>query len=112
MSSNFPHRFVDGTNASIAVSYNAGGTAHFDCANPDGTGGSSIDSGLLSDGDPDNDGPRWAGYGLDHYYAQDEWSYVVDQHIDLEGYTPRETFLTLTLMTCQSRSFTSSAPMP
>ncbi len=86
MSSNFPHRFVDGTNASIAVSYNAGGTAHFDCANPDGTGGGQVlTPGLLSDGDPDNDGPRWAGYGLDHYYAQDEWSYVVDQHIDLEG---------------------------
>ena len=87
MSSNFPHRFVDGTNASIAVSYNAGGSDHFDCANPDGTGGGQVlTPDLLNDASPDNDGPRWSGkYGFDHHYAQDEWSYIVDQHIDLEG---------------------------
>ncbi len=87
MTSNFPHQFVDTTNASIAVSYDPPGSDHFDCANPNGTGGGQVlTPGLLSDGDPNNDGPRWPGtWGLEQYYAQDEWSYIVDQHVDLTG---------------------------
>ncbi len=83
----FPHQFVDTTNASIAVSYDPPGSGHFDCANPDGTGGGQVlTPGLLSDGDPNNDGPRWNGkWGFNLPYAQDEWSYMPDNQIDLTG---------------------------
>ena len=80
----FPHQFVDTTNASIAISYDAGGSAHFDCANPDGTGGGQVlTPGLLSDGNPNNDGPNRAHHGHTIPFAQDEWSYLPTKQIDL-----------------------------
>lgn len=82
----FPHQFVDTTNASIAISYDAGGSTHFDCANPDGTGGGQVlTPQLLSDGNPNNDGPNRAHHGHTIPFAQDEWSYLPTKQIDLTG---------------------------
>ncbi|MDP6651643.1 MAG: vWA domain-containing protein, partial [Gammaproteobacteria bacterium] len=79
---NFPHKFVDTTNASITVSYDPPGTDHFDCSPgiPQ-----VLTPGLLTDDDPNNDGPDRAHHGYTHPFAQDEWSYLPDQQIDLTG---------------------------
>ena len=80
MSSNFPHKFVDKTNASITVSYDPPGADDFNCP-----GGLVLTSTLLADGNPDNDGPDRAHSIYTHPFAQDEWSYLPGQHIDLTG---------------------------
>ena len=79
MSNNFPHRFVDSTNARIRVNYD-----------PDGPGGNPVidevlTPGLLDDADTGNDGPdRWH-HGHRHEFAQDEWSRAPGAHADLTG---------------------------
>ena len=76
----FPHQFVDTTNASIAISYDPPGTDDFDCP------GQVLTPALLADNDPNNDGPRWnEKWGFSQPYAQDEWSYLPDQQVDLTG---------------------------
>ncbi len=77
MSGNFPHRFVDTTNASITVSYDppGGPAVSNEVLTPD----------LLTDGDPDNDGPDRAHHGHTMPFASDEWSLLPDRHADMTG---------------------------
>lgn len=79
MSNNFPHRFVDTTNARIRVTYDT-----------DGPGGNPqldevLTPGLLSDDDASNDGPNRWHHNHSHSFAQDEWSLAPDRHADLTG---------------------------
>jgi len=81
MSSNFPHKYVDTTNASITVSYDpppVGGADDINCP-----AGQVLTPALLADGNPNNDGPDRAHSIYDHPFAQDEWGYLPGQHIDL-----------------------------
>ncbi len=80
MNYNFPHRFVDTTNAEITISYDPPGADDIDYPP-----GEVLTPGLLSDADPDNDGPDRAHHGHTHPFAQDEWSKISDEHIDLTG---------------------------
>lgn len=76
MSSNFPHFYVDTTNAELTVSYNPGsGLVSNEVLTP----------ALLADSDPNNDGPNRAHHGFTHPFAQDEWSRIHESHIDLAG---------------------------
>ena len=79
MNSNFPHKYVDTTNASIAISYDPPGSDDFNCP------GQVLTPALLTDGDPNNDGPNRAHSVYSHPFAQDEWSYLPGQHVDLTG---------------------------
>lgn len=77
MAGNFPHRFVDTTNAEITVSYTPpGGSA---------VNGQVLTPALLSDSDPNNDGPDRAHHGQTMPFAQDEWSVLPSRHADLTG---------------------------
>jgi von Willebrand factor type A domain len=80
MSSNFPHRFVDTGNAEITISYDPPGPDDIDFPP-----GEVLTPDLLSDADPDNDGPDRAHHGHTHPFAQDEWSKISTEHIDLTG---------------------------
>jgi hypothetical protein len=76
MSSNFPHVYVDTTNAQLTVSYNPGsGLVSNQVLTPT----------LLNDSDPNNDGPNRAHHSFTHPFAQDEWSRLYESHIDLAG---------------------------
>ena len=76
MSGNFPHFFVDTTNAQITVSYDpGGGLVSNEVLTPD----------LLADADPANDGPDRAHHGHTTPFAQDEWSLLPSRHADLAG---------------------------
>lgn len=76
MSGNFPHVYVDTTNAQLTVTYNPGsGLASNEVLTP----------ALLTDGDPNNDGPDRAHHGFTHPFAQDEWSRIHESHADLAG---------------------------
>lgn len=77
MASNFPHLFVDTTNARLVLSYDQPG--------PGTTSGEELTPGLLADADPDNDGPDRAHHGFTTPFAQDEWSVIPDAHVDLLG---------------------------
>jgi len=79
MNSNFPHKYVDTTNASIAISYDPPGSDDFNCP------GQVLTPALLTDGDSNNDGPNRAHSIYTHPFAQDEWSYLPGQHVDLTG---------------------------
>jgi len=75
MGSNFPHFFVDTTNAEITVSYTPpGGSA---------VSGEVLTPGLLTDADPNNDGPDRAHHGFTMPFAQDEWSILPGVHAEL-----------------------------
>ncbi|HEY7773422.1 MAG TPA: VWA domain-containing protein [Marinagarivorans sp.] len=75
MAGNFPHFFVDTTNAEITVSYTPpGGSA---------VAGEVLTPALLADADPDNDGPDRAHHGHNTPFAQDEWSLLPSRHADL-----------------------------
>jgi hypothetical protein len=76
MSRNFPHVYVDTTNAQLTLSYNPG-------TGP--VSGQIVTPSLLVDGDPANDGPNRAHHGFTHPFAQDEWSRLPLEHIDLAG---------------------------
>ena len=71
--SNFPHKFVDTTNASITVSYTKPGEA--------AVNNEVLTPALLSDVPNDNDGPTQSWFNKP--FAQDEWDYLPDQHVDL-----------------------------
>jgi len=76
MSRNFPHLFVDTTNAQLTISYDPGtGLVSNEVLTP----------GLLTDGDPSNDGPDRAHHGYSFPFAQDEWSLLPSRHADLSG---------------------------
>ena len=77
MSSNFPHLFVDTTNARLVVDYDQPG--------PGSTTGEVLTPDLLDDADPNNDGPDRAHHGHTHPFAQDEWSLLPTKQIDLAG---------------------------
>lgn len=77
MASNFPHLFVDTTNARLVLSYDQPG--------PGTTTGEVLTPALLADADPDNDGPDRAHHGFTTPFAQDEWSVIPSKHIDLIG---------------------------
>ncbi|MBB83055.1 MAG: hypothetical protein CL931_04505 [Deltaproteobacteria bacterium] len=78
MSNNYPHLFVDTTNALIAIDYTnpATGTAVTD---------EVLTPGLLSDSDSTNDGPDRAHHNFTNPFAQDEWSLIPSRHVDLAG---------------------------
>ena len=77
MSGNFPHRFVDTTNASITISYDPPGSS--------AVNNEVLTPSLLTDADPGNDGPDRAHHGHTHPFAQDEWSLLPSRHADLSG---------------------------
>ena len=77
MSNNFPHRFVDTTNAQLTVDYDQPG--------PGSTTGEVLTPDLLTDGDATNDGPDRAHHGHTMPFAQDEWSLLPTRHADLTG---------------------------
>ena len=77
MSNNFPHLFVDTTNAQITVDYDPPG--------PGSTTDEVLAPDLLTDGDPNNDGPNRAHHGHTMPFAQDEWSLLPTRHADLSG---------------------------
>ena len=77
MASNFPHLFVDTTNARLVLSYDQPG--------PGSTTGEVLTPGLLTDGDVNNDGPDRAHHGFTTPFAQDEWSVIPAEHVDLIG---------------------------
>lgn len=84
MSSNFPHLYVDTTNARIVVDYDQPG--------PGTTTGEVLTPGLLSDADATNDGPDRAHHGFTMPFAQDEWSLLPLEHVDLSGVHTEGTF--------------------
>ena len=77
MAGNFPHLFVDTTNAQLTLSYNPPG--------PGSVAGEVLTPGLLSDADPSNDGPNRAHHNHPMPFAQDEWSILPTRHADLSG---------------------------
>ena len=84
MSNNFPHLFVDTTNATITVDYNQPG--------PGTTTGEVLTPPLLSDADATNDGPDRAHHNHTTPFAQDEWSLLPSRHADLTGIHTEGTF--------------------
>lgn len=74
MAGNFPHRFVDTTNAQITISYNPGSGL---------ISGQVLTPALLADADPGNDGPDRAHHFFTEPFAQDEWSMLPTHHADL-----------------------------
>lgn len=84
MSNNFPHLFVDTTNASITVDYDPPG--------PSNITGEVLTPSLLSDGDSTNDGPNRAHHSHTTPFAQDEWSLLPTRHADLTGVHTEGTF--------------------
>jgi hypothetical protein len=77
MSGNFPHLFNDTTNASITVDYTEPGQP--------ATSGEVLTPGLLTDVDPDNDGPDRAHHGFTEPFAQDDWATMPGEHAHLSG---------------------------
>lgn len=84
MSNNFPHLFVDTTNARIVVDYDQPG--------PGSTTGEVLTPDLLTDADATNDGPDRAHHGFTMPFAQDEWSILPTEHLDLTGVHTEGTF--------------------
>lgn len=76
MNGNYPHQFVDDTNAKLTIEYTPPGelSAIEETLTPD----------LLADADPGNDGPFRAHHGHTSPFAQDEWSLMPEEHIHLE----------------------------
>ena len=85
MSNNFPHLFVDTTNALIAIDYTnpSSGTA---------VTGEVLTPDLLTDADSTNNGPNRAHHSYTHPFAQDEWSLLPSRHADLGGVHTEGTF--------------------
>lgn len=105
MASNFPHFFVDTTNASITASYNP----------PSGASVTNqvLTPALLADADATNDGPDRAHHGHEMPFAQDEWSILPDKQIDLTGVHTEGSFPTPGGMTpVDIRIIPSDAPLP
>lgn len=84
MSKNFPHLFVDTTNASITVSYTEPGQP--------AVAGEVLTPSLLTDGIPNNDGPDRAHHNFTDPFAQDEWSLLPSRHADMTGVHEEGTF--------------------
>ncbi len=84
MSNNFPHLFVDTTNASIEVDYTEPGEP--------AVVGEVLTPALLEDADATNDGPDRAHHGYTHPFAQDEWSLLPSRHADMTGVHAEGTF--------------------
>lgn len=105
MASNFPHFFVDTTNASITVDYNP--------PSDPAVSGEVLTPALLADADPDNDGPDRAHHGHTMPFAQDEWSILPDKQIDLAGVHTEGSFPTPGGMPAVDiRIIPSDAPIP
>lgn len=105
MSSNFPHHFVDSTNASLTLDYTPPGGAFVndEVLTPD----------LLTDADLANDGPDRAHHGFTMPFAQDEWSVLPDNHADLSGIHTEGTFPSPSGMpVVDIRILPSDAPIP
>ena len=77
MASNFPHLFNDTTNASITVDYQAPGESFTD--------DEVLTPSILTDSDPDNDGPDRAHHGFTEPFAQDDWAMMPGEHVHLSG---------------------------
>jgi len=110
MSNNFPHRFVDTTNARIVVEYDPPGPLDIDY-----TPGEVLTPALLSDADPDNDGPDRAHHGHTHPFAQDEWSRLPLEHVHLNSTHTEGTFPAVDLSTMPALDIVhigDSAPAP
>lgn len=78
MSNNYPHLFVDTTNAMIAIDYTNPSTGS-------AVSGEILTPDLLTDADPANDGPDRAHHNHTNPFAQDEWSLLPERHVDLAG---------------------------
>lgn len=105
MSSNFPHRFVDTTNASLTLDYTPPGGAFVN--------DEVLTPNLLTDADPNNDGPDRAHHGFTTPFAQDEWSVLPDNHADLSGIHTEGAFPTPGGMPAVDiRILPSDAPIP
>jgi hypothetical protein len=78
MSNNYPHLFVDTTNAIIGIDYT-------DPATGSAVSGEILTPDLLTDADPSNDGPNRAHHNHTNPFAQDEWSLLPERHVDLAG---------------------------
>ena len=78
MSNNYPHLFVDTTNAIIAIDYTNPSTGS-------AVSGEILTPDLLTDADPANDGPDRAHHNHTNPFAQDEWSLLPERHVDLAG---------------------------
>jgi hypothetical protein len=78
MSNNYPHLFVDSTNASIGIDYT-------DPATGVAVTGEFLTPDLLTDADASNDGPDRAHHNFTNPFAQDEWSLLPSRHTDLSG---------------------------
>jgi len=105
MSSNFPHFFVDTTNASLTLDYTPPGGAFVN--------DEVLTPNLLTDADPANDGPDRAHHGFTTPFAQDEWSVLPDNHADLTGIHTEGSFPTPGGMPAVDiRFLPSDAPIP
>ncbi len=90
MAGNFPHLFVDTTNARLVLSYDQPG--------PASTTGEVLTPALLTDADPNNDGPDRTHHGFTTPFAQDEWSVLPSAHGDLAGVHTEGDFNAPTLL--------------
>lgn len=77
MSGNFPHRYSDTTNSSTTLSYTPPGDPL--------VSGQMLTPAVLTDADPNNDGPNRAHHGYTHPFAQDDWARLPTIHPDLTG---------------------------
>jgi hypothetical protein len=77
MSSNFPHRYSDPSNSTTTLTYTPPGDPL--------VAGEVLTPALLTDADPNNDGPDRAHHGYTHPFAQDDWARLPTLHPDLTG---------------------------
>ena len=77
MSSNFPHRYTDPSNSTTTLTY----TPPSDPI----VSGEVLTPAVLTDADPNNNGPDRAHHGYTHPFAQDDWARLPTLHPDLTG---------------------------
>jgi len=77
MSGNFPHRYSDTTNSSTTLTYTPPGDPL--------VSGHLLTPAVLTDADPNNNGPDRAHHGYTHPFAQDDWARLPTIHPDLVG---------------------------
>ena len=77
MASNFPHRYTDPSNATTTLTYTPPGDPI--------VSGEVLTPAVLTDADPNNNGPDRAHHGYTHPFAQDDWARLPTIHPDLAG---------------------------